>query len=317
MFFADLLQNNQDKKTIEKTCDDFATFISDCVKSLIDVYNVAVKKAEANKSNHQITVFLLARHAIESLDAVSVLVSKGCSNPCQPLLRSTLEATLGIFYILKEDTARRAFAYQIAHYHRRLSLYRKMDPATQAGQEFRKYFKDDPLVGSIIDDMSHIDVNRMAANVEALLQKPELQPIEDEWKKAKKKKSDPEWYSLFDGPSNLRELAKHVGLLFPGMYEFLYRYWSNEVHAGSAMNATGKKMGQQVIRPIRHPEELQQAVNLASSLGVFLCTKLLETFAPEKLDAFRVEYQQTLQPRSRALRGKTIINAPWRDDSGP
>lgn len=317
MFFAGLLQNSQDKKAIEKTCEDFATFISDCVKSLIEAYNVAVKIAESNKSNHQITVFLLARHAIECLDAVSVLVSKGCSNPCQPLLRSSLEATVGIFYILKQDTARRALAYHVVHYHRRLALYRKMDPTTQEGQDFRSYFKDDPLAGSIIADLSHIDVNSMAAHVEAILKKPELQPIEDEWKKAKKKKGNPEWYSLFNGPSNMRELAKDVGLLFPGMYEFLYRYWSNEVHAGSVMNATGKKMGQQVIRPIRHPEELQQAVNLASSLGILLCTKLLEAFAPAKLEAFRAEYQRTLQPRSRALREKTIINAPWRDESGP
>jgi len=120
MFFADLLQNAHDKETIEKTCKDFATFISDCVTSLIEVYSVAVKRVETTKDNHQITVFLLVRHAVECLDAVSVLVSKGCSNPCQPLLRSTLEATLGIFYILEEDTTRRALAYHVAHYHRRL-----------------------------------------------------------------------------------------------------------------------------------------------------------------------------------------------------
>jgi len=317
MFFADLLQNAQDKETIEKTCEEFATFISDCVKSLIDAYNVAVTKAETTKGNHQITVFLLVRHAIECLDAVSVLVSKGCSNPCQPLLRSTLEATLGIFYILKEDTTRRALAYHVAHYHRRLSLYRKMDPVTQAGQEFRNKFKDDPIVGSVIADLGHIDVNGMAAHVETLLKKDDLQPIEDEWQKAKKGKRNPEWYSLFNGPPNMQELAKEVGLIFPGMYECLYRYWSNEVHAGSVMNATGKKLGQQVIRPIRHPEELQQAVTLASSFCVLLCTKLLEVFAPDKLEAFRVQYQETLQTRSKALRGKTIIDAPWRDDSGP
>ncbi len=316
MFFADLLQSDQDRRTIEKTCEAFASFISDGVKSLVGVYNVALEKAANTKENHQVTVFLLSRHVIECLDAVSVLVAKGCSNPCQPLLRSALEALLGLLYIFKNDTKRRALAYQLAHYHRRLSLYRKMDSTTQAGQEFRKHLDGDPVAASIVADVGHQDFKALAASVERILAKPEFCAIEDEWKKRKKaKNSDPEWYSLFGGPSSVRALAKEVGQ--PGMYEFLYRYWSNEVHAGSAMNATGKKDGKQVIRPIRHPEELQQAVNLASSFGLMLGRRLLEVYAPERLEQFREEYQQKFQARSRALRGRTIIEAPWRDDSGP
>ena len=313
MFFSDLLKNEQEKGRFEKTCHDLATFVSDCVKPLINAFDVGLKNAE--KANYQLTVYLLARHAIECLDAVSVLVSKGCSNPCQPLLRSALEAKLSVLYILKNDTKRRALAYQVGHYHRRLSLYRKMDPSTQAGQEFAKFLDGDSLAASIIGDVGNQDFKGMAANVEWFLSQAEFKPIEDEWVKLKKaKKSEPEWYSLFGGPSNMRALAKEVGQ--PGMYEFLYRYWSNEIHSGSAFNATGTLNGQQMMRPIRHPEELQQAVNLAANLSLLLARRLLEVYAPAELDQFRIEYQEKLQTRSRALRQKSVIIAPWRDDAG-
>ena len=39
------------------------------------------------------------------------------------------------------------------------------------------------------------------------------------------------------GPTTVQALATKVRLA--AMYRFLYRYWSNEVHAGSGMEALG------------------------------------------------------------------------------
>ena len=91
-----------------------------------------------------------------------------------------------------------------------------------------------------------------------MLAEPDFQPIEQEWQSLKaKRKHDPEWFSLFGGPQSVRDLA--IRVKWAGTYEFLYRTWSNEVHAGRAMESIGRRNGIIVMRPIRHPEELQQA----------------------------------------------------------
>jgi hypothetical protein len=99
------------------------------------------------------------------------------------------------------------------------------------------------------------------------------------------------------------------------MYELLYRYWSNEVHAGSAMGAIGQKDGEAVIRPIRHPEELQSAVQFASQFSLLLAMKVVGVYDPEKLADLRKTYIDQLRGRSLELAQKKVIVAPWRDSS--
>jgi len=96
-----------------------------------------------------------------------------------------------------------------------------------------QFVKDDPIAGSVIADLSHMDVNGMAANVETLLKKPELQPIEDEWNKAKKKKRNPEWYSLSTAHPICGNLRRRSGQSSRNV-RVSVSHWSNEVHAAAS-----------------------------------------------------------------------------------
>jgi hypothetical protein len=312
MLFSDLLPSDADRERLEKVCTDFAAFVQDCTGCLKQAFDVVHEEAAKANRVHHVTVLLLTRHVMESLDGVSVLVAKGCSQPCQPLLRSALEAMLGLFYILETDTERRALAYQLAHAHKKLKLYDRLDPTTKAGQELRRVVEPDPC-GDLFNRLPIIDYPKLIAGLQKMFAKPEFQPIEAEWQrlKAARNNRDPEWYALFGGPQNVRDLAIKVG--FPAMYEFLYRYWSNEVHAGSAMEAIGKKDGDTVIRPIRHPEELQPAVTFASQLSLLLAMKLVGSYAPTKLPELRSRYIDKIRQRSLELATKTVVIAPWKD----
>ena len=86
-----------------------------------------------------------------------------------------------------------------------------------------------------------------------------------------------------------------------------------EVHAGSAMEAIGKKDGDTVIRPIRHPEELQQAVNFAGHFSLALAMKIVEVYEPAKMPDLRSRYIDKIQQRALELRDTKIINAAWTD----
>lgn len=269
MMFADLLPSDDDRQWLAQTCARFAEFIQDCIDCLKLAFDLVEEASAKSTSYHHATVYLLTRHAIESLDGVSVLVSKGCSQPCQPLLRSALEALLGIFYILEAGSECRGLAYQLTHAHKKIKVYQRLDPATDQGRQLRRDIAPDPCA-EILDGLPVFDYPKLIAGLEGMFRQTEFQPIEAEWQrlKAANRNKDPEWYSLFGGPTNVRDLAIRVGV--PAMYEFLYRAWSNEVHAGAAMEAIGQKDGDTVIRPIRQPDELQPAVNFAGHFSLAL-----------------------------------------------
>src|SRR5690606_15061693 len=72
-------------------------------------------------------------------------------------------------------------------------------------------------------------------NLIKFLERDEVKPVNDEWERTKKKyKKNPHWYSLFDGPSNLRELSKLLSLEV--IYDILYTDLSGYVHASDSIN---------------------------------------------------------------------------------
>ena len=329
MLFPNMLASDADRQAWQTNCQALAHYVSDCVACLVTGYTYALEAANRSGQEYHSAPVLLTRHVIESLDAVSVLVAQGCSHPCQAPLRSALEATLGVLYILRAYTERRAFAYQVAHAHRRIKLYEKGDPATDAGKEWRKVLSTDPA-GDILSLLPPIDYKKAIANLRSMLAKPQFVPIEAEWqllreynvdpvdptkRTKRKRKSDPEWYALFGGPSNVRDLAIKVG--HPAMYEFLYRQWSNDVHAGSALDAVGRKGTESVIRPVRHPEILQTCAVIAATFSLLLTRTVLGFYAPEALSDFSTHYKDVIHQRQQELMGKQVFNAPWKDTLPP
>jgi len=312
MMFSDLLPNDEQREWLAQTCAKFADFIQDCIGCLKLAYDLVGEASGKGTSYHHATVYLLTRHAIESLDGVSVLVSKGCSQPCQPLLRSALEAMLGILYILESDSERRGLAYQLAHAHKKITVYERLDPNTNAGKELRRILASDPSAG-ILNRLPAIDYPKLIAGLQSMFRQPVFQPLETEWQrlKATRNNKDPEWYALFGGPTNIRDLAIRVGV--PAFYEFLYRAWSNEVHAGSAMEAIGLKDGDTVIRPIRHPDELQTAVTFAGNFSIALARRIVEAYEPGKMAELRTLYIDKIRKRATELREIKVVKAPWKD----
>ncbi len=317
MFFPDLLPSDEQRQFLEKVCAKFERYVRDCIGYLKMAYDIVVETGTKDKSWHHATVIVLTRHVIEHMDGVSVLVSKGCAQPCQPLLRSVLEAMLGVFYILEADSERRGLAYQLAHAHKKIKVYQRLDPTTEQGKQRRRKIATDRFSGDILNKANHYSpfvYQKMIAELQGMFLLAHFQPIEDEWKRMKGAnswKKDPEWYALFGGPTNVDALATKVG--WPTSYEFLYRYWSNEVHAASAMEAFGQMGGERVIRPIRHPEELQQVVNFARQFSLELAKKLVEVYKPAKLADFQSGYIDNILQRGAELLQGNLINAPWRD----
>lgn len=308
MYFRDVIESPEQWAGYEELLSGLSQFVRDCVRFLIDAFDVAEAGSAKENCYSHATVLMLARHIIESIDGVSVLAERGCAENCGPLLRSALEGQLGVLYVLETDSKRRALAYQVAHVHRKIRMYRRYDSNDPLGRQLRAELADDPMA-NVFDDIP-ADLPAMIANLEAMLSEPEFAPIESEWQ-AKRKHRDPEWFALFGGPHDVRSLARHLKL--GAAYEGLYRRWSDVIHAGSSLNHVGPsdQPGAITIRPIRHPDGLESACSLAAQICVNTARNLVHRYGPEQWERFRQTYSERISPRYMQVSQGNLIVAPW------
>jgi hypothetical protein len=262
---------------------------------VIDAWQVALGKTFRERKYYHATIFLLMRHIVETVDGVSVLVAKGSKDNCGLLLRSSFEAMAGIVYILKADTERRALAYQVAHIHRKIKLYRKFVPTDDVGRQLRVDLKDDQLVSFF--DLPITDWQKRIDGLKRTFAMPEYAPIQAEWERLKKeRKGDPNWYTLFGGPSDMRKLALDIGR--GSFYEILYRPWSDFTHAEGVFGNISQGADDDVLmKPVRSPKGIEQACNFACHFCLETVRSVLLAFAPDEWLRFERRYSAELRAR--------------------
>ncbi len=216
-------------------------------------------------------------HVIGMTDGIEVLISQSCAVPAIPLLRSSFEALLTIEYILEGDYQRRAFAWLVCYVHDRLSQYEMLDPSHQKGKEFLITFREDDI-SKYMKLPSFPNLSQSVQNLKSLLSKSNYKVADDEYQSLKNiRKRKPNWYSLFGGPSNLRDLAKHLN--WGAHYDILYRSWSNIAHADDlSYFLTQTKRGSPAFKPLRNHEELKLLSSIASSFILHATMKMIGKF---------------------------------------
>lgn len=81
------------------------------------------------------------------------------------------------------------------------------------------------------------------------------------------------------------------------------------------MEAIAPKRGVPVMRPIRHPEQLQPAVQHATNFALLLSLHLLKSYAPEKIEESKRHYVDKIRQRAVGLLSTNVIIAPWKDNA--
>jgi hypothetical protein len=245
---------------------------------------------QSGRGYHDLSIITLLLHAIESLDAASILLRAGSAEPCKPVLRSMMEAVFGLDYILQDDTARRGLSYQVQHAHDRIDWYLKADGTTEQGKQFRAELKKDGTLDEWDFMQSSFDTTSEIANLQRMLTRVEFAPVEAEWQRLRaKNKRRPAWHSLFDGPAGIQQLARHVGKA--GWYEILYRDFSGETHAADALSSLhGSTDGKMAYQPLRYPIEAPNLVSLAVTMAVGGYHDILNHYCSGGIVAFQRWY---------------------------
>lgn len=183
---------------------------------------------ESKGSDEQMPLTMLIRDLLEKADSISTLVKNSNIEPSKIILRSIFELALYIRYILDDNFEDRSMSFLVCNAKDKIRINRAFDKKDQSYNATLKLLdKDEFFDRSFMDEIPSSEP--VIKNQYELLKLTAYQRFEKEYERTKKKNNrNPSWYSLFNGPKNICELASKVNI--PFIYEILYRKWSENVH---------------------------------------------------------------------------------------
>lgn len=280
-----------------------------CMEQLQTAIQIVAIHQEAPDKIHHLATLGLARNVLAQVDGVTILVEQGAGECCGPLLRSVWEGYFGILYILDSDTERRALSYIVSHYQRRLRMYSELDGSTIEGTALRREATGEAEAAALA---THRTMTTEIANCQRELNSPSLAPIDAEWRRLKASNPrDPNWYTLFNGPKSFRQLAqRHKKYVF---YKTWYDKWSGTIHAGNGLENVGWQGGTDLrFKPVRHPEDVQQACVLAAWASLGTVESLVKFFEPSRWKAFELHTHAKIMQEAICMRREQYLSYDWR-----
>ena len=146
-------------------------------------------------------------------------------------------------------------------------------------------------------------VNYLAIG-KALLESPKYLSVKNEYDLTRKKlKNNMAWYSLFNGPRNLKDLAEKLNHYV--LYDVFFKNYSASTHGvdiiqGKLRGGSNENLG---ILQLRNPANAQDIVYNCFNFCLLVYSNFLQTKLPEK----QKEYDEWLKS-IREIRVKLVSN---------
>jgi hypothetical protein len=248
-------------------------------------------------------LLVLLRQVLECLDSLQVLAQAGTLAGADPTLRAALEAFLSICFITGGDVEakrKRGRAYMLTVLRQQLHDLRGRQPGTVEYEKLIANVKGDKYGGEFVPVPDSEDPGQIAS-IDRALAAPEMTQIAADYDHlgSARKKGNPKWYQLYDGPANIRELARAVNQ--GGVYEVLYRAWSVATHAQDVSAPTDKES----LR-LRSEQGFKVAASLASWIAAETFRAVLTTYRPSEWGDMTVWYNREVRPRREQLAAVSI-----------
>jgi hypothetical protein len=277
---------------------DCSDFIADQVKYGTLMFSQVLEDPEQGEVTE--IVIMLFRQMLHIMDSVSILVKDSSLDSCRLLLRSYIEHAIQYSYLIRQETVTRSMWYQFFNYRRELAWMQRIDASTVEGRTFRKDLEKDPLFTGLRD--SDYTSGAVAAYKRRLAQ-PDFRPIQLEYDRMTKANRKPKkWYSLYDGPQSLADLARATNMRV--MYEMYYRRFSEHVHgndilSGLAVDSQASTLTVPALRQLNVSG--RNIVTLAISILWPLYLETIRTYKPSHLLELRRWYINEIQARHERI----------------
>lgn len=204
--------------------------LSDLIDEAIDFGTNLLKWELDNgtKGDEQIVALLFFRNILSVADGISILIRNSSVDTSKPLVRVLLESIFNLEYLLQDDTEKRALSFFVWNAHKDLKFLEQIDFTSEAGKQTKANITKDKFSKDVVfENRSEFKICK--ENTQELLKLPQYIPIEEEYQRTVAIKKNPNWFSLFDGPSDYVQLASKVNL--DALYQFHYRSYSRSIHS--------------------------------------------------------------------------------------
>lgn len=277
-----ILERNQDN--LREILNEFSSLIDDTVNFGTNLLKWGIEKN--SPSNESLLPLLFFRNILEISDSISILIKASSIDTVKPLLRILLENTYNLAYLLEDNTDKRAMSFIVCQIHKELNIYDKLDTSNQVGKQFKNEILKDRFVNTF--DFENKESYKVAkGNAEKLLKSEKYKSIEKEYQDTKEKKKNCSWYSLFNGPKDIQQLANHLKLNLS--YEIWYRDFSVNIHAvDSSKNKIIFYRDNSIgIIQIRYPEDAQKVTQRCLDIILIAYSSFYKKILPEKEEDYR------------------------------
>lgn len=271
--FFDVEKHDEVKKIIEQ-----ASYVLDLVITRFGEIENEMTVGTSRIDNFvDVVIILFIRKIMEQLDSINVLYSASLFEPAQIILRSLIENIVGLEFILKDDTQKRAAAYYLEHH------YQELDKG-------ERYFNEESEYGKLIIDQKRKDefdndCKKLEKKRQALGQLIKSKTVFQETDIARKEKLDAkkkqsrkkkkvyiQWYEVCSNITSIYGLMKETG--YEKYYDAIYGGLSFESHGLNATIGMNVDEGGYLLKWIRNPEEGGSTFRLVCSFSVGLLYKI-------------------------------------------
>ena len=244
--FYNIKEDQDNKKIIEEASEVLASIII----KYGELINEITARTSAQDEFVDTVICLFLRKIMEQLDALNILIDAGAFSPMQVIVRTLLENTVGLEFILKEDTRKRAAAYYLEQHYKEIEtgeklFARKSEKSKNAIKLLgeAQFTEDSKRFQRKKDAFQHlIDTNELFKEVADAREKA-IESKRKYWKKKKRKNTNVQ---------NFREMMRETG--HEKYYEGIYGGLSYEIHALNAARAIQAVADGLYLQRIRNPQ---------------------------------------------------------------
>lgn len=208
---------------------------SDCLNEVISfgthILLWDIEKKREGKDNNIPTIFF--RNIIEIGDAISILIQKSSIDPSKILLRSLIENSYQLKFMIEKDERQRVLSYMVWRAKKDLNYYNQFISENQSSKQLKSKLLKDALDLDFDKFTDREDIQKLIKAKNELLEKDDFKEVNEEYIRTSIKKKNPNWYSLYNGPENFEALS--INLKKTLEYEFKYRKYSENVHITSVI----------------------------------------------------------------------------------
>lgn len=258
------------KQKHPKSIQEQLDFMSHVIDKFVDYGAILFNGLEEKgfEVGNDYPIFNIFTQFLDVLDSIGILTKKGSTASVNILSRTLLELSLNLRYVLVMPKEKGQAAYNVCYFGRKKTHIKIHDENTRMGRSFKinleKLNQSAKRYGLIIYPKPKISEKN---DNDYYKRYPHVKIAQDEYDRVRKKLNkdnpfdnrEPNWYSLFNGPKNFRQLLEKFDL--GAYYEFLYGPQSAEIHGNDANTMMQVNADNELgITMLRNPENLQRSI---------------------------------------------------------